>query len=210
MGGKTATSQQTVAIPPSVLAQYNSVNQRANQTADTQFQQYGGEFVAPVNGQQGVGIAGIDSNANAAQPYYASAGANLYDAQGATAGYNTGAENTLTGAQSATAPVNSAAEAQTAASSAPLSGADIQRYLSPYLNTVLGSESALLNQNNQEQQQGALGTAISSGAFGGDRTGIAAANLEQQQNLSNANIYSGILNQGYQSALSTAQGQQQV
>ena len=177
MGGKTATSQQTVGIPSQVLAQYQSVVSRANQTANTPFQDYTGEFVAPVNATQGQGIANVDSNVNTAQPYYTSAANNLYGAQDATYGYNTGAENTLTGAQSATAPVNSAAEAQTAASSAPLSGGDIQRYLSPYLGTVLGSESALLNQNNQEQQQGALGTAISSGAFGGDRTGIAAANL---------------------------------
>ena len=61
-----------------------------------------------------------------------------------------------------------------------------------------------------QQQSGALGSAIQSGAFGGDRTGIAAANLEQQQNLANANIYSGIANQGYMNAQGVAQQQQGV
>ena len=87
---------------------------------------------------------------------------------------------------------------------------DINQYLSPYLSDVVGSESGLLNQNNQEQQSGQLGTAIQSGAFGGDRAGIAAANLAGQQNLTNANIYSNLLNQGYSTALSTAQQQQGV
>jgi hypothetical protein len=87
---------------------------------------------------------------------------------------------------------------------------NVNKYLSPYLSTVLGSESALLNQNNQQQQSGQLGTAIQSGAFGGDRGGIAAANLAQQQNLANANIYSNILNQGYNTALGAAQQQQGV
>jgi hypothetical protein len=67
-----------------------------------------------------------------------------------------------------------------------------------------------LNQQNQQQQSGQMGNAIRSGAFGGDRGGIAAANLNQQQNLANAKIYSDILNEGYNNALATAVGQQGV
>lgn len=192
MGGKTATSTQQVQVPPQVLAQYSAVNARANQVAQTPFQTYGGEFVAPVNTEQYSGIVGTNAAANEAQPYYATA------------------RSGLGAAQAATNPINAAAESGTQVSSAPLTGQQIDQYLSPYLQTVLGSTGALINQNNQQQQAGQLGNAITSGAFGGDRTGIAAANLEQQQNLANANIYSGIANQGYQSALSTAQGQQQI
>ena len=192
MGGKTSTTSSTVDVPPQVLAQYQAVNDAANQTASTPFQTYGGEFVAPVNQTQAAGIAGTSAAANEAQPYYGAATGVLGAAQ---AGVN---------------PINQYAENSTAASSAPLSGADINRYLSPYLGDVMGSTAAVLNQNNQQQQAGQLGDAIKSGAFGGDRTGIAAANLEEQQNLANAQIYSGIANTGYQSALSTAQGQQQI
>ena len=197
MGGKSSTSQQSVSIPPAVLAQYSSVNAAANQTAQTPFQQYSGQFVAPVNSQQQTGIAGTNTAANEAQPYYGAATGTLGNAQAGTTGIN----NAATGLAAASSEqVNPTA----------LTGQDINQYLSPYLGDVLGSESALLNQNNQQQQAGQLGNAISSGAFGGDRTGLAAANLEQQQNLSNANIYSGILNQGYNTALSTAQQQQGV
>jgi len=186
-----------VAIPPEVLANYQSVNAQAQQTAATPFQTYGGEFVAPVNSQQQTGIAGTNAAATEAQPYY----------QAAT--------GQIANAQSGVNPINQAATGLAAASAQqvnaqPITGQQIDQYMSPYLQDVVGSESALLNQNNQQQQAGQMGTAIQSGAFGGDRSGIAAANLSQQQNLANANIYSGLLNQGYNTALSTAQQQQGV
>jgi len=175
-----------------VLAQYQSVVNSANQTAQTPFSAYSGEFVAPVTAEQNAGIAATNSAANEAQPYY--------DA----------ATGTLGATQGATTPVNTAAEIGTAESAAPLTGKQIDKYLSPYLGTVLSSTEAIQNQENQQQQAGQLGDAITSGAFGSDRTGIAAANLAQQQELANANVISGIANTGYQSALSTAQGQQQI
>src|SRR6202167_3384863 len=187
-GGKSSTTTSGVYIPPSVLAQYQSVNAAADQTAQTPFSTYGGEFVAPVNAEQGAGIAGTNAAANEAQAYYGAATGVL----GAT--------------QAGTNPINTAAELGTAASGAPLSAAEIQQYISPYLSTVLGSTEAIQNQENQQAQGGQLGNAITSGAFGSDRTGIAAANLQQQEDLANSNVISGIANTGYQSALSTAQG----
>jgi hypothetical protein len=206
VGGKTSTSQQSVSVPPAVLAQYQSVMSQANQVAQTPFQSYGSgtnadgttqQFVAPTNATQNAGIANTNAQANAAQPGYATA------------------QNTLSGAQAGTTGINNAATGLAAASAGqvnadPITGQQINSYLSPYLSDVLGSTSTLLNQNNQQQQSGQLGTAIQSGAFGSDRTGIAAANLEQQQNLANANIYSGIANTGYNNALGVAQQQQGV
>jgi hypothetical protein len=174
VGGKSSTSTQQVSIPPQVLAQYSAVNARANQTAQTPFQSYNGQFVAPINQEQTQGI------------------------------------NQLPGLLNTANATDKTALGTTQASGAPLTGSQIDQYLSPYLNTVLGSTANVLNQNNQQQQAGQLGNAINQGAFGGDRTGIAAANLEQQQDLANSQIYSGIANQGYQSALGTAQGQQQI
>jgi Transglycosylase SLT domain/Chaperone of endosialidase len=78
-GGKGGTSTSTVSIPPEVLARYNAVNAQAQQLAgvnpttgqpNTPFQQYGGEFVAPVNAVQQQGISQVAQSANAAQPYY--------------------------------------------------------------------------------------------------------------------------------------------
>jgi hypothetical protein len=208
LGGKTAQSTQAVTIPPAVLAQYQSVVNSSNQVAQTPFQQYGNpgatnadgttqQFVAPVNSTQQTGIAGTTAAANEAQPGY------------------TAAQNTLGTAQSGTTGINDAATGLAAASAGqvnatPLTGSDINSYLSPYLGDVLGTTNALANQNNAQAQSGALGTAISSGAFGSDRTGIAAANLNQQQGLAEQATDANILNTGYNTALGTAQQQQGV
>jgi hypothetical protein len=174
------------------LSQYQSVNSAADTTAQKPFQDYSGSFVAGVNPEQTSGITGTNTAANEAQPYY-----------GAATGV-------LGSAQSGVNPVNQQALEQTGASSSPLTGSQIDSYLSPYLGTVLNSTEQIQNQENQQAQAGQLGTAISSGAFGGDRTGIAAANLQQQEDLANSNVVAGIANTGYQSALGTAQGQQQI
>jgi hypothetical protein len=60
-GGKGGTSTSTVSIPPEVLARYNAVNARAEETAKQPFQQYGGEFVAPINEQQRAGMQGVNA-----------------------------------------------------------------------------------------------------------------------------------------------------
>jgi hypothetical protein len=184
-------------VPASVLAAYQSVNQKADTTANTPFQTYGGEFVAPINQQQSAGVAGTNAAANEAQPYFGAATGDIQSTQANTQ------------------PINDAATGLAAASAGPVNAQQIgsqqiDQFMNPYLNTVLGSTAGLLNQNNQQQQAGQLGTAIESGAFGGDRTGLAAANLEQQQNLANANIYSGIASGAFNTALGAAQQQQGV
>src|ERR1700761_2945279 len=121
------------------MAQYQAVNARANDVANTPFQQYGGQFVAPVNAEQSAGITGTNTYAYEAQPYY------------------TNASSALNSAQSAVNPVNQAAIAGTQSSSAPLTGQQIDQYLSPYLNEVMGSTSALLGQQNEQAQAGQLG-----------------------------------------------------
>ena len=107
-------------------------------------------------------------------------------------------------------PYLGAAANWTANAGAPLTAAGIQRYYSPYMQNVAQSTEALLNQQNQQAMAGQLGNAINSGAFGGDRAGIAAANLNQQNLLAGANIYSGLENTGYNNALAAAQMQQQL
>jgi hypothetical protein len=87
---------------------------------------------------------------------------------------------------------------------------DIGQYMSPYLGSVVGSTLANLQQQQQQEQSALKGTAIGAGAFGGDRSGIAQANLARQQELATGQTVSGILNQGYGQALSTAQQQQGV
>lgn len=103
--------------------------------------------------------------------------------------------------QSAAGYANSAAQ--------PLSQADIARYQSPYTQSVVDSTSAWFNNQNKQQQQNVLGNAAAQGALGGDRVGVAQANLAAQQTASQAPVIAGLYNQGYQQAVGVAQQQQQ-
>ena len=198
--GKCSTSTQTVSIPPCVLAKYNAAFCRACQAAKTPFQFYStnpASFVAPLSSTQSAGICNINNASGLAQGYYGAATQQLQCAQAQYQPYQGAATSlALAGGQGVCAT--------------PITGRCINRYMNPYLGSVVGSEAALLNQNNQQAMAGQLGNAIKSGAYGGCRAGIAAANLAQQQQLANANIYSGLLSQGYTQALCTARQQQGV
>ena len=81
-GGKGGTTTQSVSIPPEVLARYNAVNARAEDTAKQPFQQYGGEFVAGLNPTQQAGVAATNAASTQAQPYFnAATGLTLSGAQ---------------------------------------------------------------------------------------------------------------------------------
>lgn len=165
MGSKTASSS-TTQVPSKELSNWlSSAMGTVNTAASTPYQAYqtagynnkgGGEYVAPINEQQLLGMSNINKW------------------------------------------------------SAPVGESQINSFMNPYLNNVLGSTEALVNQQNQQQQAGQLGNAINQGAFGGDRAGIAAANLAGQQELAGGKLYSGIASDAYNNALTAAFQQQQA
>lgn len=85
---------------------------------------------------------------------------------------------------------------------------EIGKYMNPYQKDVIDATMARMRQEQEQAQSGALGTAISSGAFGGDRAGIAAANLAQQQGMATGQTLAGLNAQNFVQALQTAQQQQ--
>lgn len=84
----------------------------------------------------------------------------------------------------------------------------VGQYMSPYLNQVMGSTVANINETNAQQQQQLLGNTIARGAFGGDRAKIAQAELARQQALANNATLANIANTGYTSALGEFNTQQ--
>lgn len=81
------------------------------------------------------------------------------------------------------------------------------RFYSPYVKDVANATQANLLESNAQQLSGLKGGAIQAGAFGGDRSGVAAAELARQQNLAMGQTMAGIYNQGYGQAMQLA-GQQ--
>ena len=180
MGGKSSTTTQQVQIPPEVMARYRSVNQRAEAVGGTPFQQYSTDPSAFVAPINPTQAAGIQ---------------NIGSVQNAALPfYGAGAQLTMGGAGSV----------------GPVSGQDIGRYMSPYLGSVVGTTLANLSQEQAMQRQQQIGDAIKSGAFGGDRAGLAAANLARQQGMAYGSTAANLLNQGYGQALGAAQAYQGV
>ena len=202
-GGSNTTTQQ-ITIPPDVLARYNAVNAKAADVANTPFQSYtpipdagNRELVAPINAVEQGGINQASSSAGLAQPYYGAATGSLLGAQAGYQPYQQAATGyTLAGGQ-AVDPTQIGAQ-------------QINQFMNPYLGSVVGNAAALLNQQQQQEMSGQTGNAIRQGAFGGDRAGIAAANLAGQQSLAFNNAIAPLLSQGYNTALSAAQQQQGV
>lgn len=91
-GGGTSYQSSSVQIPPEVMARYNAVNTRAEGVANTPWQPYTGELVAPVNQTQQGGINTITGAAGVDTPYFNQATAAINQGLSqATPLYQTGA-----------------------------------------------------------------------------------------------------------------------
>lgn len=84
----------------------------------------------------------------------------------------------------------------------------VAQYYNPYQQQVIDATQASIEQQNARQMANQQAEAIRSGAFGGDRSGLARSQLAGQQSLSQNQILSGLRQQGYQQALDTFQKQQ--
>jgi len=84
----------------------------------------------------------------------------------------------------------------------PFGQQSLNQYMSPYINDVVAQTMANLGETNAQQRQQLLGNEIMQGAFGGDRGGVAQAELARQQNLATGQTLANVLQGGYGQALS--------
>jgi hypothetical protein len=171
MGGKSGTTTSSVAIPKEVLARYNAVNAQAQSVAATPFQKY--------STNPNDFVAGIN------QQQYAGIGGINQAANMAQPAYAAAEQGTYNAAQGLTGQGYQQG---------------VQAYMNPYLNNAMSATAAQMNNVNRQQQQQLAGNAISAGAFGGDRAGIAQGNLMNQQNLAMGQTLGNMASQGYQQA----------
>lgn len=182
-GGSGQTTTSSNAPPKEVLDNYNAVMARANQVASTPYQPYTGQLTAGFNSNQQAGLSGIAASQGIAQPYIDQA-SQLSQQSAQPIWQNIPQYNSQ----------------------------NLAQYQSPYTQNVVDTTMANVNQNNAIQQQGLLGHAISSGAspFGGDRAGVAAAELARNQDLASNQTIAGLENQGFQNAQQQFANQQQL
>lgn len=86
----------------------------------------------------------------------------------------------------------------------------IAKYMNPFLDSVVGKTLDNINNANEVQRQGVVGNSIARGAWGGDRAGVAQAELARNQALSRDQTIAQLLSQGFGQALGMFNTQQAV
>jgi len=76
----------------------------------------------------------------------------------------------------------------------------IQSYMSPYQTQVMDASLAEFDRNAAMQQAGARDDSIRSGAYGGARQGVMAAETMRGSNMDRASLQAQLLNQGFNQA----------
>lgn len=95
--------------------------------------------------------------------------------------------------------------AQMAGQGASAAAGGIGQYLNPYQHSVTDATLANMAENDAQQRQGLIGNAISKGAWGGDRAGVAQAELSRQQNLADNSTLASLNYNNYATALGASQ-----
>lgn len=178
MSSSKGSSSSSFTPPPEVVEAYKEALGYGRAAMGQQYQPYTGEITAPLTPTQESGIYNVNRAVGTAIPYF---------------GQATGLTADVAGRQ--ITPQQFSQEA-------------IQQYQSPYTQAVANATFANLREQQKQEQEGLQSGAIRAGAFGGDRAGIAAANLARQQELATAQAMSNIYNQGYGQAVGLF-GQQQ-
>lgn len=179
-GGGTNTVTQTANPPAEVMQAYQTALNSAQTASSQPLQQYGGPFIAGFTPDQTSAFNNISGLQGVADPY-------INQAAG------------LIG--QSTQPLWSGVQ--------QFSPEAVQQYQNPYTQQVVQSTLANIQQNNALQQNQLKGNAISQGAWGGDRAGLASAELSRNQDLATNQTLAQLNSQGYQQGLQEFNTQQQ-
>lgn len=87
----------------------------------------------------------------------------------------------------------------------PITEDQINRYMNPFTKNVIGATQANFNESNAQQQNQVVGNAALKGALGGNRVGVAQAELARQQKLAQDPVIANLNQQGFNLALAGAQ-----
>ncbi len=93
---------------------------------------------------------------------------------------------------------------------AAAAGPNIGQFMNPYTNMVTGTAMQDLNQQRQMATNDIGAAASRAGAFGGSRHGVSEALTNEGFAKQGANMFANLQQQGFNTALSAAQGQQGI
>jgi hypothetical protein len=180
-GSGSQTSTSTYSPPPEVAAAYKQLLQNAQPLFTAPYQPY-------TAGKATTAAETVPLTVAPQTPNQVAAGQNIAGLAGYYQPYANAATDMI---QQGSQPIQLQ----------QFNNQSVGQYMSPYMKNVMGSTIANINETNAQQQQQVLGNTISKGAYGGDRGGIAQAELARQQNLANNATLANVANTGYNSAL---------
>ena len=178
-GGGTNTVQTSSAPPQQYLQAFSDVNAQAQNAASVPYTPYTGQTVAQLSPDQTAAFGQVE---------------NLTANGGVQAPYLDQAAQYINNAATGINPANF--------------GSTVSQYESPYTKDVVNATEQQFNNQNAIQQQGVIGNAVSSGAWGGDRSAVAQALTAGQQQTAEAPVIAGLENTGFQNATQTAEANQ--
>ena len=214
MGGSSQTKTSTYKPDDQAYSAYSDILRRAQTLGQQPHTPYGGQLTAGwTPGQQSAldqtaGITGYGKDlleraqgisewagrlGTTYQPYF----------DAATSMVNRGAGDVVAPMVGRVDTVSSRDVSPTA-----FSAAGLEKYLSPYTQNVIDSTMANIRQNDAVQQRNVVSDAIRQGnAFGGDRMGVAQAELARNQNLASGQTMANLSNAGYAQAMQAWQNE---
>lgn len=218
-GGSGSTAVSNTAPPQQFMDAYTSLLNRGTAVANQPRQTYTGEQVAQFTPDQQAAFEKIRTAQGAGQPYFDKAGSYLdaatKDIWGGLPQLNpgqvTGSANNgldyLT--QAGNTDVRGAGATGIAAAMAGANNdpSDVSRYFSPFVDEVVNATQAQFDNQNMRDKLALRGDQAKRGAWGGDRTNVAEANLMNQLTLAQAPVIANLRNSGYQTAMSQKQQQ---
>lgn len=181
MGGSSGSSTSTYSPPPEVAAAYKQLLSNAQPLFTAPYQPY-------TAGKAETAQDLVPLTVAPQTPNQVAAGQNISSLAGYYQPYANAATDLI---QQGSQPIQLQ----------QFNNQSVGQYMSPFMQNVMGSTVANINETNAQQQQQVLGNAIAKGAYGGDRASIAQSELARQQNLANNATLANIANTGYNSAL---------
>lgn len=183
-GSNTTTTTQQSGPPPQIMQAYTDAINRANTVSQQPYQPYTGDLVAPFSDIQSSTFQNAMAPSNAYYPLAQQASDTTQQGLGMV-------PLALGQIQQASTPFYDT----------------VGNYESPYNSDVVNATAQQFANTNAIQNAGVVGNAVSQGAWGGDRSAIAQAEVAGQQQQAEAPVLAGLYNTNYQTALGANEAQ---
>jgi hypothetical protein len=193
---KTTTNESKSALPEYQQA-FSRVLAKAQPLVDEEYEQYGGDVVADLSGDEEAAFGRLRGNEGDVSGFFDQAGGMARDGSQRVYGRQPMLDDDVVsglGRRSYGWLEDSTGEGP------QYSQESLQQYMDPYLTGVLGTTLDWMGRSDAQAQDELTGNAIAKGAWGGDRAGLAKADLARSQGDQRAKTIASITSDAFRNA----------